>query len=70
MIQQKIIVTNVITGKHEPVIIRNEKTEIIPIRLGKMDDKCTVVNSFIEGLDTVFTENLVEIGPNQFKLAV
>lgn len=58
----KEIVTNVITGKHEPVIIRNEKTEIIPIRLGKLDDKCTVVNSFIEGLDTVFTENLVEIG--------
>ena len=58
----KDIVTNVITGKHEPVIIRNEKTEIIPIRLGKLDDKCTVVNSFIEGLDTVFTENLVEIG--------
>ncbi|MGI0056083.1 MAG: NFACT RNA binding domain-containing protein, partial [Nitrosarchaeum sp.] len=49
-------------GKHEPVIIRNEKTEVIPIRLGKLDDKCTVVNSFIEGLDTVFTENLVEIG--------
>ncbi|NOS62844.1 MAG: fibronectin-binding domain-containing protein [Nitrosarchaeum sp.] len=58
----KTIVTNVITGKHEPVIIRNEKTEIIPIRLGKIDDKCTVVNSFIEGLDTVFTENLVEVG--------
>ena len=58
----KDIVTNVITGKHEPVIIRNEKTEIIPVRLGKLDDKCTVVNSFIEGLDTVFTENLVEIG--------
>ena len=58
----KTIVTNVITGKHEPVIIRNEKPEIIPVRLGKIDDKCTVVNSFIEGLDTVFTENLVEIG--------
>lgn len=58
----KEIVTNVITGKHEPIIIRNEKTEIIPIRLGKLDEKCTVVNSFIEGLDTVFTENLVEIG--------
>ncbi|MEK6865711.1 MAG: NFACT family protein, partial [Thermoproteota archaeon] len=58
----KTIVTNVVTGKHEPVIIRNEKPEIIPVRLGKIDDKCTVVNSFIEGLDTVFTENLVEIG--------
>ncbi|MSV26618.1 MAG: hypothetical protein CK527_05195 [Nitrosarchaeum sp.] len=58
----KKIVTNVVTGKHEPVIIRNEKTEIIPIRLGELDDKCTPVNSFIEGLDVVFTENLVEIG--------
>lgn len=58
----KNIVTNVVTGKHEPVIIRNEKTEIIPVRLGKLDDNCTPVNSFIEGLDTVFTENLVEIG--------
>jgi predicted ribosome quality control (RQC) complex YloA/Tae2 family protein len=58
----KNIVTNVITGKHEPIIIRNEKTEVIPVRLGKIDDKCTVVNSFIEGLDTVFTENLVEVG--------
>jgi len=58
----KKIVTDVITGKHEPVIIRNEKPEIIPIRLGKLDDKCTIVSSFIEGLDTVFTENLVETG--------
>ncbi|EGP94721.1 ribosome rescue protein RqcH [Nitrosarchaeum koreense] len=58
----KNIVTNVVTGKHEPVIIRDEKTEIIPVRLGNLDNKCTVVNSFIEGLDTVFTENIVEIG--------
>ncbi len=56
------IVTNVVTGNHEPVIIRDEKTEIIPVRLGSLDDRCTSVNSFIEGLDTVFTENLVEIG--------
>ena len=58
----KNIVTNVVTGKHEPVIIRDEKTEIIPVRLGNFDNNCTVVNSFIEGLDTVFTENIVEIG--------
>ena len=58
----KKIVTNVVTGNHEPVIIRDEKTEIIPVRLGNLDDGCTVVNSFIEGLDTVFTENLLEIG--------
>ena len=35
----KTIVTNVVTGKHEPVIIRNEKPEIIPVRLGNLDDK-------------------------------
>lgn len=58
----KNIVTNVVTGKHEPVIIRDEKTEIIPVRFGNLDNKCTTVNSFIEGLDTVFTENIVEIG--------
>ena len=58
----KKIVTNVVTGNHEPVIIRDEKTEIIPVKLGNLDDGCTVVNSFIEGLDTVFTENLLEIG--------
>jgi len=58
----KKIVTNVVTGNHEPVIIRDEKTEIIPVKLGNLGDRCTVVNSFIEGLDTVFTENLLEIG--------
>ncbi len=58
----KNIVTNVVMGNHDPVIIRDEKTEIIPVRLGNLDDNCTVVNSFIEGLDTVFTENIVKIG--------
>jgi len=58
----KTIVTNVTTGNHDPVIIRNEKTEVIPIKLGKIDEKCSSVNSFMEGLDTVFTENIVEKG--------
>ncbi|MFB5613399.1 MAG: ribosome rescue protein RqcH, partial [Nitrosarchaeum sp.] len=58
----KKVVTDVVTGKHEPIIIRDDKIEIIPIRLGNPDEKCTSVKSFIEGLDTVFTENLVEIG--------
>jgi predicted ribosome quality control (RQC) complex YloA/Tae2 family protein len=58
----KNIVTNVITGKHEPIIIRNEKIEIIPVKLGSSNDYCTTVSSFIEGLDIVFTENLVEKG--------
>ncbi|QUC64528.1 NFACT family protein [Nitrosopumilus sp. K4] len=57
----KEVVNNVISGKHEPVITRNEKTEVLPIRLG-VEENITPVNSFIEGLDTVFTENIIEKG--------
>ena len=58
----KKIVEDVISGNHDPVIIRNEKTEVIPIKLGKMDKNCSSVNSFMEGLDIVFTENIVQKG--------
>ena len=56
------IVTNVTKGNHDPIIIRNETSEVIPIKLGKSDEKISSVNSFMEGLDTVFTENIVEKG--------
>jgi predicted ribosome quality control (RQC) complex YloA/Tae2 family protein len=56
------IVTNVTKGNHDPVIIRNETSEVIPIKLGKSNEKNSSVNSFMEGLDTVFTENIVEKG--------
>jgi len=56
------IVTNVTKGNHDPIIIRNETSEVIPIKLGKSDGKISSVNSFMEGLDTVFTENIVEKG--------
>lgn len=58
----KEIVTNVITGNHEPIIIRNGKTEVLPVKLGRSDESVTKVNSFIEGLDIVFTEDIVEKG--------
>ena len=44
------------------IIVRNEKTEVFPIQLGETNESCIVVNSFIEGLDTVFTESLVKHG--------
>jgi predicted ribosome quality control (RQC) complex YloA/Tae2 family protein len=56
------IVTNVTKGNHDPIIIRNETSEVIPIKLGESDGKISSVNSFMEGLDTVFTENIVEKG--------
>ena len=56
------IISDVISGNHDPIIVRNEKTEVLPIKLGKLEGEITNVNSFIEGLDTIFTENIVEKG--------
>ncbi|MFB5619824.1 MAG: NFACT RNA binding domain-containing protein, partial [Nitrosopumilus sp.] len=58
----KKIVSDIITGNHDAIIVRNEKTEVLPIRLGKLEGEITQANSFIEGLDTVFTENIIEKG--------
>jgi predicted ribosome quality control (RQC) complex YloA/Tae2 family protein len=58
----KKIVSDVISGNHDTVIVRNEKTEVLPLKLGKLEGEITQANSFIEGLDTVFTENIIEKG--------
>jgi predicted ribosome quality control (RQC) complex YloA/Tae2 family protein len=58
----KKIVSDVISGNHDAVIVRNEKTEVLPLKLGKLEGEITNTNSFIEGLDTIFTENIVEKG--------
>lgn len=58
----KSIVSDVISGNHDPVIVRNEKTEVLPLKLGKLEGEITNVKSFIEGLDTIFTENIVAKG--------
>jgi len=58
----KKIVNDVVSGNHEAIIIRKEKSEILPLRLGKIEGEVISANSFIEGLDTVFTENIVAKG--------
>ncbi len=58
----KRIVSDVISGNHEAVIVRNEKTEVLPVKLGKLEGEITPVKNFIEGLDTVFTESIIENG--------
>lgn len=58
----KKVVSDIVSENHDAVIVRNEKTEVLPIQLGKTEGKVTKVNSFIEGLDTVFTQNIVEKG--------
>lgn len=58
----KKIVLDIVSGNHEAVIVKNEKTEVLPVKLGKLQGEITPVNSFIEGLDTVFTENIIKKG--------
>jgi len=60
----KKIVKDVITGNHDPVIIRNDGVEISPVKLNELDEKSSSVNSFMEGLDIVFTENIIQKGKN------
>ena len=58
----KKVVLDVTSGNHDAVIVRNKKTEVLPLRLEKLEGEITNTNSFIEGLDTVFTGDLVEKG--------
>ena len=58
----KKIVTDVVSGNHDPIIVKGEKIEVLPLNLGKLDGDISQVSSFIEGLDTVYTENIVEKG--------
>lgn len=57
------ILNNVIEGKHQPVIIKDEKnSDVYPIKLGNDEKHFTNVPSFMEGLDILFTESIVESG--------
>jgi len=60
--QQKKLLTDVISGNHNTVIIKNEKTEVLPLKLGKLEGDMISTSTFIKGLDTVFTENIVTKG--------
>ncbi|MCY4491199.1 MAG: ribosome rescue protein RqcH [Thaumarchaeota archaeon] len=58
----KKIIADVAEGRHETTIIRGEKTEVIPVNLGDVDEEKSTASSFMEGLDSVFTEGLVSRG--------
>jgi len=54
------IVNNVVSGKHDPEIVRNDEAYVNPISLaGENHEK---IASFMDGLDTVFTENIITKG--------
>lgn len=58
------LIDAVITGVHDPYIIRDTRnSDVIPIPLGDMQKYNAVkVPSFMEGLDSLFSENLLEHG--------
>lgn len=58
----KKIVSDIVSGNHDAVIVRNERVEVLPLKLGKLEGDVTPANSFIEGLDTVFTETIIQKG--------
>ncbi|MBS1268319.1 MAG: hypothetical protein MAG458_01048 [Nitrosopumilus sp.] len=58
----KKIVSDVVSGNHEAIIIKNEKSEVIPVKLKKIENNVISAESFIDGLDIVFTDNIVRKG--------
>ena len=57
------ITDKVINGDHEPIIVNDEnKSEVFPINLIKDNTKTEIVSSFIEGLDKLFTQKILESG--------
>ena len=58
----KKIVTDIVSGNHDPVIVRDESSEVLPLNLKGLTGQIIKAPSFIEGLDTVFTQNIVETG--------
>jgi predicted ribosome quality control (RQC) complex YloA/Tae2 family protein len=61
----KGLIDKVTTGDHDAYIIRDVKnSDVIPIPLGDMSTRTNTVKvySFMEGLDSLFSENLLEHG--------
>ena len=58
----KKTVENVVKGNHEPVIVRDDKVDVYPLKFDHRNEEYTSVQSFMMGLDIVFTETLVNVG--------
>lgn len=58
------LIKKIVSGIHEPVLLKDGKNaDVSPIILGHMENaNYTKVDSFMEGLDALFTENLLEQG--------
>lgn len=57
------LVTKIVGGDHDPGIVKTEKnTDVYPIVFPDTVGTVTKVNSFFEGLDILFSENIIKKG--------
>ncbi len=60
----KELIEDIANGNHSPIIIKNDSSiEVSPVKLSAVTN-ATLVNSFIEGLDIIFSESIVNAGKN------
>lgn len=60
----KDLTEKIVSGIHEPVVVKDgQSSDVFPIILGQKENTSYIkVSSFMEGLDSLFTENLLEGG--------
>ena len=60
-------ISRVINGKHDPTIISDEEeSDVFPIRFSDDNTKARAVPSFNEGLDIIFTEQILQKGKSLY----
>ena len=60
-------ISRVINGKHDPTIISDEEeSDVFPIRFSDDNTKARAVSSFNEGLDIIFTEQILQKGKSLY----
>ena len=63
----KTTISNVVNGEHDPTIITDsEEPDVFPIRFSDDNTKAEEVSSFNEGLDIIFTEQILQKGKSLY----
>jgi predicted ribosome quality control (RQC) complex YloA/Tae2 family protein len=63
----KTTISSVVNGTHDPTIITDdEESDVFPIRFSDDNTKAREVSSFNEGLDIIFTEQILQKGKSLY----
>ena len=54
------IINDVVSGKHDPEIVRNDEIDVNPVSI--KGENCEKISNFMDGLDIVFTESILSKG--------